>query len=251
MVKQKYCTRYEFTAALVYPAMPKGKFEVQQKQLEELPMRRPLILYLIAPVYSKDHAQFTGQNKLFKPDPSLPNGVRVRASKAGSGFNFCLIEASPNLERLKEQVSATLEHFKETAHKVLVVNAHGVPEGVVLKDEPGERVIIDGRQFAELVTPHTHRHNLHVIVFASYAHVFSDQFYEYAKKGCPPEVTEVTAITYFTSEATPTAWDKITTAGNGHVEVTRELGEFVKTNIEPNSPYKILESKVQPGCTIL
>lgn len=230
--------------------MPKGKFEVQQKQLEELPMHRPIILYLIAPVYTKDHTQQTNQNKLYKPNPSLPSGVRV---KSGNAFNFCLIEADSNLERLKERVALTLDYFKDAAHKVVVVNAHGEPEGVILKDEQGsgEKVVINGRQFAELVTPHTSKHNLHVIVFASHAHVFSDQFYSYVQKECLPEVTEVTAITYFTSEASPTSWDKITTAGNGHVEVTRNMGEFVKTNVEPNSPYKILESKVQPSCVIL
>ena len=111
---------------------------------------------------------------------------------------------------------------------------------------------MDGRQFAELVTPHTRgRRNLHVIVFSSYSHLFANLFYSYVQKGCPQEVMEVTAITYFTSEAVPTGWDKITTAGNGHVEVTRELGEFVKTNVEPNSPYKVLEGKLQPSCTIL
>lgn len=230
--------------------MPKGKFEVQQKQLEELPMHRPLILYLIAPVYTKDYTQYTNQNKLFTPNPSLPSGVRVRA---GNAFNFCLIEANSELERLKEQLALTLDYFKDAAHKVVVVNAHGEPEGVILKDEQGSggEVVINGRQFAELVTPHASNHNLHVIVFASHAHVFSDQFYSYVQKECPPEVTEMTAITYFTSEASPTSWDKITTAGNGHVEVTRDMGAFVKTRVEPNSPYKILESKVQPGCIIL
>lgn len=143
--------------------------------------------------------------------------------------NFCLIEASPKVERLKEQLTLTLQYFKDAAHKVVVVNAHGEPEGVILKDEPGssgEKVVIDGRKFAELVTPHTSKHNLHVIVFASHAHVFSDQFYNYVQRECPQEITDVTAITYFTSEASPTSWDKITTAGNGHVQVTRELGDL-------------------------
>lgn len=231
--------------------MPKGKFEVQQKQLEELPMHRPLILYLVAPVYSKDYTLQTNQNKLFKPNPSLPSGVRVRSDHH---FNFCLIQANPKLEHLEEQLASTLDYFKEAAHKVVVVNAHGEPEGVVLKDEPGgsgEKVVLDGRRFGQLITPHTSKHNLHVIVFASHAHTFSSHFYDYVQKGCPPEVTEVMAITYFTSEASPTSWDKITTAGNGHVEVTRDLGEFIKSNVEPNSPYKVLESKVQQGCTIL
>jgi hypothetical protein len=225
--------------------MPKGKFEVQQKQLEELPAHRPLILYLIAPVYSKDYTQYTNLNKLFKPSPSLPNGVRVRT---GNSFNFCVIEANPKLDQLKEQLAVTLDYFKDAAYKVVVVNAHGQPEGVILKD--GE-VVVGGSQFAELVTPHTSKHNLHVIVFASHAHIFSDQFYSYVQKECPPEVTEVTAITYFTSKASPTSWDRITTAGNGHVEVTRDLSEFIKSSVEPNSPYKVLESKVAPSCTIL
>ena len=214
-------------------------------------MHRPLILYLVAPAYSKDHTLQTNQNKHFKPNPSLPSGVRVKSS---NHFNFCLIEANPELERLKEQLGSALEYFKDAAHKVVVVNTHGEPEGVILKDEPGSeggKVVVDGRHFAELITPHTNKHTLHVIVFASHAHVFSSHFYDYVKKWCPPEVIEVMAITYFTSEASPASWDKITTAGNGHVEVTRDLGEFIKTNVEPNSPYKVLETKVQQGCTIL
>lgn len=231
--------------------MPKGKFEVQQKQLDELPKHRPLILYIVAPVYSKDYSQVTSQNKHFKPHTSLPNGTRTRDGKS---FNFCSIEVNPKMDNLREQVASVLEFHKEASHKVVVLNTHGEPEGLILKDEggaSGEKVLLTGRQFAELVVPHTHRHNLHVIVFASHAHTFSDQFYGHVTQGCPPEVSQVVAITYFTSEASPTAWDKITTAGNGHVEVTRELGQFVKTSVEPNSPYKVLDNKVQPSCTIL
>ena len=214
-------------------------------------MHRPLILYITAPVYSKDYSQVTSQNKHFKPDPSFPNGTRKRAGKA---FNFCSIEVNPKIDSLREQVAKVLDFYKDASHKVVVLNTHGEPEGLILKDEgrtSGEKVVLTGRQFAELVVPHTHKHNLHVIIFASHAHTFSDQFYSYITQGCPPEVRQVMAITYFTSEGSPSAWDKITTAGNGHVEVTRELGQFVKTNVEPNSPYKILDSKVQPSCTIL
>lgn len=231
--------------------MPKGKFEVQQKQLDELPQHRPLILYITAPVYSKDYTMVTSQNKHFKPHPSLPSGVRQRE---GNSFNFCLIEANPKMEDFEAQVSSALDCYKESAYKVVIINAHGESEGVVLKDEGGsrgEKVVLDGRHFGEIVTRHTHRHNLHVIVFAAYGHTFSNAFYSYVQGGCIPEVTEVMAITYFTSETTPTSWDKITTAGNGHVEVTRELGEFVKTNVEPNSPYKILDGKVKASCVIL
>ena len=238
--------------------MPKGKFEVQHKQLEELPHYRPLILYITAPVYHKDYTMSTNQNKLFKPHPSLPAGVRQRE---GQSFNFCLIDANPAMEHFEMQVSSALNHYKEASHKVIVLNAHGESEGVVFKDEGGgasatgegarEKVIVDGRQFAEVVARRTHKHHLHVIVFSSHGHTFSDKFYDYIQKGCVQEVRDVVAITYFTSEATPTTWDKVTTAGNGHVEVTRELTEFIKTNVEPNSPYKILDAKIKPTCVIL
>ena len=115
--------------------MPKGKFEVQQKQLEELPAHRPAIIYVVAPVYSKDYTLCTNQNKLFKPDPSLPAGVRVRTNNT---FNLCSVEANPTPGRLKEQLDGALRYFKDAAYKVVVLNAHGSSEGtVVLKDEPG------------------------------------------------------------------------------------------------------------------
>ncbi len=234
--------------------MPKGKFEVQQKQLDGLPKHRPLILYVTAPVYPKDLTMATNQKKLFKPHPSLPEGVQQRE---GNQFNFCLIEANAAVEQLEMQLSSALNHYQEAAYKVVVLNAHGESRGVVLKDEGGrasptrEKVVLDGRQFAEIVSRRTHKHNLHVIVFSCHGHTFSNEFYTYVQTECTQDVTEVMAVTYFTSEATPTSWDKITTAGNGHVEVTRELGDFVKTNVEPNSPYRVLDTKIRPSCIIL
>lgn len=225
--------------------MPKGKFEVQQKQLDELPQLRPLILYISATVYNKDFTMSTSQNKRFNPDPALPNGVRRRDGKS---FNFCLIEANSRMDDFSAQVAAALDYHRDAAHKVVIINAHGYSEGVVLRDD-AKKVMLDGRRFGEIVSSHTHKHNLHVIVFAAHGHVFSNCFYEYVQT--VPEAAEVVAITHFTSQASPTSWAMITTAGNGHVEVTRDLGEFVKTNVEPNSPYKILDSKVKASCVIL
>ena len=225
--------------------MPKGKFEVQQKQLDELPQHRPLILYITAPVYPKDFTLNTSQNKAFKPDPALPNGVRRREGKS---FNFCLVDADSRPEQLEAQVAGALLHHKDATHKVVIVNAHGDSEGVILRDD-GSKVTLDGRRFGEMVCAHTHKHNLHVIIFAAYGHIFADQFYEYVQS--VPDTKDVVAVTHFTSEASPTSWAMISTAGNGHVEVTRELGEFVKSNVEPNSPYKILDSKVKASCIIL
>lgn len=230
--------------------MPKGKFEVQQKQLDELPQQRPLILYITAPVHAKDHTLSTSNNKLFKPDPALPNGVRRRDAKP---HNLCLVEAEWKLEDLETRVRAALDHHRDAAHKVVVVNAHGEREGLLLRDEGEERVLLEGRRLAEMLTPHTHGRHLHVVVFAAHGHVFAEQFYNFVQGAeCnTPEAREVMAITHFTSEATPTSWAMVTTAGNGHVEVTRELAEFVKSHVEPNSPYKILDAKVKASCTIL
>lgn len=215
--------------------MPKGKFEVQQKQLDELPKQRPLILYITAPISSKDHALTTAQDKHFQSNPSLPNGVRQRE---GNTFNFCAVEVSPTLEVFEMQVASALDEYKEVEYKVVVINAHGSDEGVLFKDE-GEKVVLDGRRFGKIVAAHTHRHNLHVVVFASQGHKFSNEFYSYIKKDCPREVSDVVAITYFTSETSPTSWDMVTTAGNGHVAITRGIGDFIKSNIEPNSPCKL------------
>lgn len=238
--------------------MPKGKLEIQQKQLDELPEHRPLILYITAPITSRDYSlrlphlykQFSSNSS----SSSLPNGVLQRAG--GKNFNFALVEVNPSMEKFEAQVSAALDQYKSASYKVVVLNAHGEREGVVIKEAEegggeGEKVSLTGRHFAELVTAHTHDHNLHVFVFASHGHVFSEQFYQYVQLSCPEKVKEVVAVTYFTSETAPTSWDKITTAGNGHVEVTREMGDFIKSNIEHNSPYKILEGKMKPQCVIL
>ena len=229
----------------------KKKVDFLQIERDELPARRPVILYVTAPVCSKDYTQRTSQYKHFKSDPSLPDGVLKRA---GNPFNFCSIEVNPRMEEFETQMKSALRQYREAAHKVVVINAHGESDGVLLKEEEGkseEKLILSGRHFGELITPHTHEHNLHVFIFASYGHTFGAQLYNYVQKGCVDKVNEVVAVTYFTSETCPSSWDRITTAGNGHVEVTREVGEFIKSKIEPNSPYKILEAKVKPQCVIL
>ncbi len=231
----------------------KKSVDFLQLERDEVPGRRPLLLYITAPIYSKDYTLRTSQHKHFKPDPSLPEGVLKKEKKEGSSFNVCLIEANPKMERFEAQISAAMEEHKEAAHKVVVVNSHGEEDGILLKHEEGssgERVVLSGRHFGELITRHTHDNHLHVFLFVSYGHVFSNQLYSYVQKGCPDKLNKLIAITYFTSEASPRSWDKITTAGNGHVEVTRELGGFIKSNIEPNSAYKPIEG-IRPQCVIL
>ena len=229
----------------------KRKVDFLQRERDEIPARRPLLLYITAPSCSKDYTLLTSQHKHFKYNPSHPEGVLKRE---GNPFNFCLIEASPEVYQFELQVLSALKEYKEAAHKVVVINGHGEASGGIFLKNGGdgeETVVLDGRHFGDLVTPYTHGKTFHVFIFASYGHIFSDQLYQFVQKSCPVELTSTFAITYFTSKDSPTAWDKIATAGNGHVEVTRDIREFIKSKIEPNSPYKILETKIKPQCVIL
>lgn len=216
-----------------------------QLERDELVEYRPVLLYITAPVRPKDFISQTPNHKHFTKLPSLPEGVLKRDANP---YNLCLIEVNPDLELLKEQISAALGEYKKAAHKVIIVNGHGSPEGVILKETPrgSAEVILDGRQLAQFISPHTHGHNLHVFAFFAHGHTFASQFYSYVHDGTPADVSNVVAISYFTSKDKPTAWDMISTAGNGNVEVTRESREFVKTIIRPNNPYNTLEEKIKP-----
>ena len=234
-------------------AFRRGKADFVQLEREQLPQLRPVIVYITAPVTSKDFSQRTSGYKHFKPDEAnLPAGVLKRDSNP---INFALIEANQTVERFDEQLTACLEQYKEAAHKVVVVNAHATAEGVLLKDdgkENGEKLTLSGRHLAEVVSRYTHKHHLHIMAVISYGHKFAEEFYSYITHSTTSEVQSLVAITYFTTEGSPTSWSQVSTSGNGHVEVTREVGEFVRRDVEPNSPYKMLDTNVAKAhCVIL
>ena len=225
------------------------KVDFLQLERDELPHLRPVVIYITAPVHSKDFSMHSSQYKHFKAESGLPEGVLKRDANP---FNLCLIEANQKLDKLNEQLVAALKTYKDSAHKVVVINAHATSKGVLLKEEGEEKVLLTGRQLAEVVSTHTHKHHLHVFAITSYGHKFADEFYSYIQHNTQPEVNTLIAVTYFTTETSPTAWDKIATSGNGHVEVTREIGDFIKSTIEPNSPYKMLDTQVAKSqCVIL
>ena len=224
---------------------------------EQLPQLRPVIIYITAPLTSKDFSQrVSSQYKHYKAAADeanpLPAGVLKRDSNP---MNCALIEANHTMERFDEQLVACLEQYKEAVHKVVVINAHATEEGVLLNDdgkENGEKLVLSGRHLAEVVSKHTHKHHLHVIAVTSYGHKFAEEFYNYVIHCTQSEIKSLIAITFFTTESSPTAWNQISTSGNGHVEVTREVGEFIRSNVEPNSPYKMLDSQVAKShCVIL
>ena len=134
-------------------AFRRGKVEFQQLEREQLPQLRPVIVYVTAPITSKDFGQRTSQYKHFKGDETnLPAGVLRRDHNP---INSALVEANQTLERFDEQLVACLDQYKEAIHKVVVLNAHANETGVLLKDdgkENGEKVILTGRHLAELVS---------------------------------------------------------------------------------------------------
>lgn len=216
-----------------------------QLERDELVEYRPVVIYITAPVRHKDFSQQTSNHKQFNHTSNFPDGV---LKKDANPYNLCLVEVNPDLEQLKEQLSAAFGEYTKAAHKVVVLNAHGSPEGIILKENTKGTpdVVIDGRQLAEMVSRFTDGHNLHIFAFFAYGHIFADQFYSYVRHGAPSGVGAVTAISYFTSKSKPTVWDVVCTAGNGNVEVTREIRDFIKNTIRPNNPYKTLEEKIKP-----
>lgn len=231
-------------------AFRRGKVDFVQIEREQLPQLRPVIVYITAPVTSKDFSQRTSQYKHFKSDETnLPAGVLKRDSNP---INCCLIEADHTMEKFDEQLAACLQQYKEAVHKVVVINAHATTEGVLLKDDGKEKLFLTGRHLAEVVSKYTHKHHLHVIVVTSYGHKFAEEFYSYITHSTQSEVQSLVAITFFTTDGSPTAWNQVSTSGNGHVEVTRDVGEFIRSNVEPTSPYKMLDTHVaKPHCVLL
>ncbi len=213
-----------------------------QKERDELPQLRPVIIYISAPSSAAKSSQY----KHFEADSTVPTGVLKRDA---SPINFCLIEASSSVEELGKQVSAAMELYKDSPHKEIAINAHGTPEGILTSSTDGEKTILTGEQFAKMVLPHTHDHFLHVFNFISYGHSFAQAFYATIRS--ESSTNSKVAVTYFTSASNPTSWDKIATSGSGHVEVTRDLKDYIRTYIEPNTPHKMIDDHVKPSCLIL
>ena len=224
----------------------KKKVDFLQRERDELPHVRPVIIFITAPPDSNSR---TTQYKHFTTDSNLPAGVLKREANP---IHFCLIEASSSLEAFSVQVTAALDEYKDAAHKEIILNAHAIPEGILLNKGEEETVVLTGSHFADVVLSHTHGHFLQVFAFTAHGHTFAKGFYDAVKKSPNQELSSTVAITYFTSTASPNAWDKIATSGSGHVEVKRDLKDYIKTNIGPNTPYKMIDTQVaKTGCVIL
>ena len=224
-------------------AFKKKSVDFVQKERDELSHLRPVIIYISAPSSAAKSSQY----KHFEADPTLPTGVLKRDV---SPINFCLIEASSSVEELGKQVSAAMELYKDAPHKEIPINAHGTPEGILLTSSGDEeKTILTGEQLAKMILPHTHDRFLHVFNFMSYGHFFAQAFYAAIRS--ESATNSKVAVTYFTSASNPTSWDKIATSGSGHVEVTRDLKDYIRTNIEPNTPHKMIDDHVKSSCLIL
>ena len=233
------------------------KVDFLQKERDELPQRRPVIIYVVAPLTSHDQGMQTSHYKQFKVPPSsgevslsLPEGVRCRV---GNPFNFCLIEASRDCTEFDTQLASALDCYKEASHKVLAINAHATESGCIrLQGETDTEVVVTGRHLAEVVSTHVHNRFLHVMVFSPYGHIFADSFYSFVQEDSQREVQPLLAVTAFTSGKSPLVWDRLATSGNAHVETKRDTAEFIRNTIEPNSPYKILEGQLMKSqCVML
>jgi len=216
-----------------------------QLERDELVEYRPVVVYVTAPVRRKDFSSQTSCHKHFSHVSSFPDGVLKRDANP---YNLCLVEASSDVDQFKVQLSAAFGEYTKAAHKVVVLNVHGSPDGMILKENSNgcPQVQMDGRSFAEIVSQYTDDHNLHVFTFFAYGHVFADQLYSHVRQECPSNVSKLMAVSYFTSKSKPAAWDVVCTAGNGNVEVTREMRDFIKNTIRTNNPYKTLEEKIKP-----
>ena len=214
------------------------KVDFLQLERDELPHVRPVIIYVVAAVHPNDTSMRTSQYKQFEADASLPAGILKRV---GNPYQFCLIEANPDPEQFDRQLSAALDSCKDAAYKLLVINTHGTPDGIALRDEEGAKMSVSGSHFATIVSAHTHGNYLHVLTFAAYGHKFASEFYKCVLQGAEKEVQSVLAITYFTSTAKPKTHDRPATSGNAHIEVKRDIRQVIKDHVDPNNPYKRLD----------
>ena len=224
------------------------KVDFLQKERDEIPERRPVIIYIAVPTHSQDHSMHTSQLRLFQIQPNLPEGVFQRE---GNPYQFCLIKANPEQEKFDKQLKEALEAYKQAAYKVLVLNAHATKEGVILHEDEDAKMFLTGQHFAEVLSAHTHEKHLHVLVFTPYGHIFTSDFYTFVQRSTKKEVQSIIAITSFTTQSSPQAWDRVATWGNPHIEVKRDVGHFIRQTIEPNSPYKVLDAQLKASQCVL
>lgn len=227
-------------------AFRKKTVEFLQKERAELPARRPAIIYLVCPTHSLDFQQQTLLYSQFERAQSLPEGISTRE---GNPYNTCLVEAHPEPAQLEEQLQAALEEYNEACYKVLVINGYGCPEGILVgKGTEGEsgRVILSGRSVAKLASRHYHGCNFHTVCLTAYGHKFADDFTSgIITAACDDkEMRKLFAVTYFTSEAVPHAWQRAATVGEAHTELKRDISDFLSKHVQPNSPYKIIDAQM-------
>lgn len=235
-------------------AFRKKTVEFLQKERAELPARRPAIIYLVAPTHALDCQQQTSLYSQFEKAQTLPEGISTRE---GNPYNTCLVEAHPEPAQLEEQLCAALEEYNEACYKVLVINGYGCPEGVRVGKEGAEgeggRAILSGSSVAKLASRHYHDCHFHTICLTAYGHKFADDFTSgiIAACGDQKEMHKLFAITYFTSEAVPRAWQRAATVGGVHTELKRDISDFLSKHVQPNSPYKILDAQMAKTASCL
>ncbi len=224
------------------------KVDFVQKERDEVPQIRPVIIYITAPIRPQDSSMQTPVYKQFQPQADLPEGILQRD---GNPYRFCLIEASSELEKFDKQLTEALTAYKEAVYKIVVLNAHATKEGLLLHEEGEERVFLTGRHFAEVVSTLTNDKHVHAMVFAQFGHVFGSEFYTYMQGSTPKETQGLLAITSFTTQTSPSAWDRVATWGHPHVEVKRDVSNFIRETVEPSSPYKVLDVQLKSSQCLL
>ena len=236
-------------------AFRKKTVDFLQKERDELPTHRPAIIYLVCPVFSPDFQLHTPVYQQFKKDPCLPVGVSTRE---GNPYNSCLVEARPEPALLEEQLRATLDKYSSASYKVLIINGHGCPEGVLLKEgdgggDDGGKAVLEGSILAKLASRHYHNCHFHTVCLSAYGHKFAEDFTSSIIAACGDQKArrKMFAVTYFTSEAVPGAWQRPATVGEAHVELKRDISDFLSKHVQPNSPYKILDSHMGKAACLL
>ena len=236
-------------------AFRKKTVDLLQKERDELPTHRPVIIYLVCPVFSPDFHLHTPIYSQFKKERGLPDGVSTRE---GNPYNSCLIEALPEPARLEEQLRAALDLHSSASYKVLVINGHGCPEGVLLKEREereneGGKATLTGNMLAELASSHFHNCHFHTICLTAYGHKLAEDFTStiVAAYGNQKERRKLFSVTYFTSEAVPGAWQRPATVGEAHAEFKRDMSDFLSKHVQPNTPYKILDTQMGKATCLL
>lgn len=225
------------------------KVDFVQKERDEVPAIRPVVIYITAAIHPEDASLQTPVHKQFEAQPNLPDGVLQRD---GNPHRFCHIEAASDADQFDKQLTEALDAYKEAVFKVIVINAHATKEGILLSDEDEAKVYLTGQHFAEVISTHIHDKHFHAMVFAQYGHIFSSEFYTYVQGNLAKDIQTRLAITSFTTQSSPTAWERVATWGHPHVEVKRDVGHFIRETVEPNSPYKVLDVALKSSqCVVL